>query len=705
VLEDARVNLDRAPFYLERLAEISREVAARLPGGTMEQDLAYYMNRGQERKAALSLVLLGLMMPLVAIIMVFISAVSTMLARMQAQEVAMLMSRGMRRIQVLGLTLVEVSLLLVAALPLGLGLSLILARLLGYSASFMRFVPRVPLTVSLASLDGRYLLGAVGVTLISRLALSWGASRRSIVAQERENARSSPMLGATRLLLMGVLVAATYYSYFRLIQVGSLSVVGFQPGEEGYDPLLLLSPSLFLLVGPMLLSELFVWLLRPLAWISPLARGVASYLGLMDLGREGGQYRMSVYMLALCLGFGVYCASLARSADTWILDRRRFEMGADIVLRPESLAEMARRYNMPIDQARVELDTAALLPISDYEAVPGVAAASQVGEYEASVRLGGLLEPVQMLAVDRYRFANTGYWRADYAHAALGGGTESLGALMNRLGVAPNGLLMQADLAERYGLALGDTLEVSLVLDPESTAPLRASMTFELAGLLDYFPTALEPTRRPVVVADLNYMQLQSAGSLPFAIWLRLEPGVDAATFLRALPLGLRLAPEYMFNLQELVEKDASRMERVGIFGALSISFLAGALLSALGLLVHTAAAQRRRALRFAVLQVLGMDRPTLAGTMLLEYGVTLGYSVLTGIGLGIAASELYVPLVHLSGSRGVPIPPYVPIIDRPMAAVLGGVMALTLLAIEVGLIRALMRSRVFETLRMGTRE
>ena len=692
VFEDRRVNLAKATHYIEGLDNVARQVAERLPGGSMDNAPTDELIRGQERKEALSLVLLGFSVPVVAIMVYFVGVLSALMVRFQNQEIAMFASRGSSRAQIILLTLVETVILLMVATPLGLLLGLYLAQLLGYSMSFLRFVPREPLPVYLVSLDWRLIAGAVLMTTLSRLIPAWTASKRTIVLQEQGSARRAVVLGMTRALLIAFLGLATWYAYRQLNQIGTLALVSWEPGDPQHDPLLLLAPSLFLLTTPLIACELFVWLARPLAWGGKWLRSVACYLGLIDLGREGGQYRTPIYMLVLCLSLGIFYASLAKSADNWLVDRRQFEVGSDLTFTTELDSDL-ESYGLSKEEIIEALGGPSALPIEAYESIEGVQEAMPVGQYRGSFRSGRLHSYVRLMAIDRIRFPDIAYYRRDYAQ-------KNLGELMNRLGTVQNGVLLPQAFMERLQISEGDTINLNLTIDDET----RHALELEVVGTFDYFPTWVDDDEI-VWVVNLSHIDLATSNMLPYGIWMRLEPGVTAHEVLEEVRNRYKLKTGFVGDLRGKVGEDQAKLERVGIFGMLSVCFLAGALFSALGLLVHSAASMKRRSLRFAVLQALGMTRYTLLGTIFVEYLVTLLYGILAGAGLGILTSRLYGPFFQLTNQKTVPIPPYLPLVDQERAMLLGMSMGLVLIVIEITLFVALLRTKVFETLRLGMRE
>ncbi|MBC7234661.1 MAG: FtsX-like permease family protein [Chloroflexi bacterium] len=688
VLDERRMNLARGEHYVEGLATVQAQATAVLPGGIMSQDLSTRLLAGQARKNALTLILLSFALPLILISFCFMGIVSWTLNRSQARELAMLNSRGSGRLQIMALVLIETLILLALSLPVGLALGLFLARILGYSLSFLQFIRRSPLPVYLAAADWRLMLFVLALVIFTRLAPAWAAAKRTVVAQEREHVRPSATLDAARLLLMAFALAACYYAYQRLRTVGSLGLVSWQPGDPRHDPLLLIAPSLFVLTLPLVLVEGFLLFIRPLAGIGSLLPTMAAYLGLTDLGRDGRRYRLPMYMLILCLASGVFYASLARSADSWLLEHRRYAIGADLVLQPPP----------PVDENGEEVllltpwEELAALPMSTYEEIPGVARAMAVGNYTAVTSPAGRLLEARLLAIDRYRFPSVAYYRPDYA-------PTSLGTLMNLLAGEENALLMPRATAAELSLEPGSALRVTLIVGED-----RLPFEFKLVGTFDYFPTMF-PEEAPLFVANLSYLQTQTAGMIPHGLWVRLEPTADSETVSAEIRRRALQGLEETGNLPNILAEDRARLERVGLFGMLSVSFLAGALLAAAGFMLHTASTIQTRGIRYAAMRALGLDRGTILSALFIEYALTLGYGVASGIGLGIVAAQLYVPFIQVTEQAKVPVPPFIPLIDHEKIPWLATSMLLVMILAEGVVLVRLLRIRVFEALRLGAQE
>lgn len=682
VLDDRRMNLDNAQEYVAALDEIVKQVTLRLPNGRMDYAPTTELIAGHERKTALSIFLLGFSVPLVGILILFIASISTMVARYQMQETAMLASRGTSRGQILGLTLVDTLLILALATPLGIGLGMLLARLLGYSLSFMHFVQRTPLEVHLASLDWRLVGVAAFIGLASRLVPAILAMRYSVVTFEQQSARRSTALGATRVLLLLILAAVTVYGYRQLNQRGIMGLTGWQGEDPLGDPLLLLAPTLYLFTAPLLASEVFALLMRPLGLIGRWLPSVTGYLGFLSLGREGGQYRTPTYLLVLCLSLGVFYASLARSADIWLVDRLQYQVGADITFEP----------GVNEETGLTQADMAWLLPASEYMKIDGVSEATRVGQYTARVPgIGSQSARVRLLGVERLYFPQVAYYREDFSD-------RPLGELMNVLATRSDGLLVPKEAAELLDLEPGDKVTLEVLIQG-----IWRPLDFEMIGTFSYWPTVY-PQEVPAVVANLDYLQVQTGGEFPHNIWLRTDADADSEKVLRAAET-LGIVPLKPADLRSLLTADKEKLERVGLFGLFSISFVAAAILAGSGLLIYNSASMSGQAYRFAVLQAMGLKRQQVISVVSIEYVVTLLYGMIVGAALGVVGATLYVPFFPLSEGPTLPVPPFIPFVDWDATTWMAASMALALVVVEAVILVRLVRTKVFEALRLGTRE
>ena len=143
-------------------------------------------------------------------------------------------------------------------------------------------------------------------------------------------------------------------------------------------------------------------------------------------------------------------------------------------------------------------------------------------------------------------------------------------------------------------------------------------------------------------------------------------------------------------------------MERVGVFGTLSVSFLAAATMAALGLLTYSYASLQERLYHFAMLRAMGLRRRQIVGQVFLEYAFLTAYGALAGVFIGSWAASLFVPLFRVTGEKGLPLPPLLPVIVQeeifPLAVAFAGILIL----LELVVLGSALYRRLFGLLRLG---
>ncbi len=119
----------------------------------------------------------------------FIAMTSRLVVRHEANEIAILKSRGARSRQVFLAYLLEGLLLSAAAVAVGPPAGYLLCRIIGAANGFLEFVQRAALPLRL---EGRAYLAAAGCALLltaTMLAPAWSASRTTIVLHKQRRSR------------------------------------------------------------------------------------------------------------------------------------------------------------------------------------------------------------------------------------------------------------------------------------------------------------------------------------------------------------------------------------------------------------------------------------------------------------------------------------------------------------------------------------
>jgi putative ABC transport system permease protein len=627
-----------------------------------------------QRNAILTVILLGYDLPAFAILLYFLLLISSIIAQWQGRETSLLTSRGMSVASILTLTLLEQLILFLIGYPLGIAFGLLIARMMGYTTSFLSFTSRPPLPVSMQGFSFSLTLIALGVSLFSRLWPIVRASRQSIVTEEHEWARPSVGPFWYRYYLDFLLIIPTYFAYLQMRERGTLaSVITSRPEDLYQDPLLIVVPALFVITAALITMRLFSVAMRLLDVLANRTPWLAVHLALRQLGRQSHEYVSPLLLVIISLSLGIYTLSMATSLDQWLVDRMYYRAGADMTFTP-----------LP-PTGDVGVSDGNWVPIPpEFRNVKGVLNAMRVGDYPSRITVATGEEILgRFMAVDRVDFPLVAWWRPDFA-------SEPLGGLMNRLALAPDGILVSRDFLAKNALQIGDQLSIQV----DATDIFKSRSLFTIVGVYDYFPTVYEE-QRITVIGNLEELTALFGFVPTHDIWLKIEPTAREADIRQALPNTVHVVPSAGQDARILIATERGQMERVGIFGTLTVGFLASASMAVVGLLLYSYASLRDRMYRFSVLHAVGLLHRQIVTQVVMEYTFLATFGALAGAFIGMLASQLFVPYFRVTGEKGIALPPLIPLTSDQSAINLAVIFTVIIVAAEVSTITSALRRKL----------
>jgi putative ABC transport system permease protein len=679
ILDDKALNPARSQAYLNGFQRAMNVIDQYAPGARLDVSPIKPMENFVVRNSTLTILLLGFNLPAFGFLIYFLVLTSAIVARWQRRETAILVSRGVGVGSILSLTLVEQLLIYLVAVPVGLAMGLGIAQLMSQTVSFLVFEPRPLMPISLQGLDWRLVVFALVVSLIARLVPAWSAGKQSVVEAEREYSRPMKAPFWYRYYLDLLLVIPTVYAYDQLNKRGSLAMlVNDRPADLFRDPLLVLVPALFILTAALLLMRVFPLIMRVLDWISGLLPWVTPHLALRQLGRQTQSYVNPLLLIMICLGLGIYTFSLAASLDQWLTDRMYYQAGTDLSFRPvpENMG------NSGPGGSSSSASDAWVIPLEDFTQMPGVETGTRVGDYRLRATLNGT-RPVngRLLGIDRVAFPSVAWFRRDFA-------SEPLGGLMNLLASRTDAILLSEEALASTQLKIGDPLQGQVTMGGSGGYQPR----FTIVGTYKYFPTVFPD--QPVAITNLDYLFSLTGGPTEHQIWLKLKDGAPVTSTLKAMS-DMGVAPAGLQDAGALIGEEKSKTERVGVFGTLSVGFLAASAMALAGLLINTYASLNERLHSFAVLHAIGLQRRQILGQVFIEYITITAYGAAGGAVIGTIAAYLFSPFFRIAGIQNAPLPPLMPVVPENQIVQLAVTFALVMIGLELLVITATLVSRL----------
>lgn len=684
----------------ERIHSIENTANSLLADTTLAASPLEALARYQNNAPKLTYLLLAFSVPILSLILAFIGLVAGLFVGQQRGEMAILRSRGASALQVIEISLLQGILLGAVALVGGIGLGIWITHSIGKARSFLDFSATGGLRVSLTpQILGYGLFGIAIILIIQVLLPTIGAAENTVVTYKQERARSFRIPWWQKYWLDVLLLFPTVYGLWQLTQQSKQVLSGSETTLDPLqNPLLLLVPALGIFAVALFTLRLVPRFMEFISWILRPTKSVGLLMAARYLERTPAFYTAPLILLVLTLGLSAFTASLARTLDSQLDKQMHYQTGADM-----SLMEYGTTFSEDSDSP-----TFVFGPVEDHLTIPGVESATRVGRYKFSAfTLGGPIEG-SFLGIDRLGFPATAYWQRDFA-------SEQLGVLMNQLASDPRGVLVPTDLLEKKKLKVGDKLTLGII-----TGVAGESIPFEtkIVGVFNLFPTWY-PENGTMIVGNLDEFYLQAGAEYPHEVWLGTTNKADpeAITYAvrgysilldqqadqsKLVPDGLNTIVKEWSSADLNIRAEQARPERQGLFGLLSVGFIASALLTVLGFLLYALFSFRRRFIEMGMLRAIGLSIQQMKSLLAAE----LAFLVLLGIGagtaLGILASHLFIPFLQIGASAQSQYPPFqIEIAWGSIIEIYILFIALFLIALSA-LSSLLVRMKIFQAIKLG---
>jgi putative ABC transport system permease protein len=551
-----------------------------------------------------------------------------------------------------------------------------------------------PMAIVFSPTSLLYALLGVALTLVALLVPALLVSRHSIVTLRWEQARSLQAPVWQRYFLDVILLVPPFYGWYQLTKQGTITL-GSGGNDPFSNPLLFLVPVLFCFSLGLLFLRFFPLLMKLLANLATWLPGSTLLLTLRQLARSTTQYAGPLLLLTLTVSLATFTASMAVTLDEHLWDQVYYQVGADLNLAElgESTEE-TETITLPGQETSTEETSEdeplwLFLPVSEHLGVDGVEAAARVGDYSATANIGGRQQAGQILGIDRIDFPGVAFFRPDFAY------NESLGELMNRLAVASDGILVSSSFLMQQGLTVGDPLRLTV-----GVAGDYAEVSFTIVGSLGLFPT-LYPQDGPFFVANLDHIHNALGGTYPYDVWLATDAVAGSDTIVDGVrDLGLVVVTAR--DAREIIATEQTQPERQGLFGLLSVGFIAAAVLTVIGFLVYAVVSFKRRFIELGMLRAIGLSTWQMAAYLAGELAALILTGVAVGAGLGIWASTLFIPYFQVGSDKTALVPPFIVQVAWQQLGVILVIFG-TMFVVAVGVLAVLLtRMRVFEAVKLG---
>ncbi len=698
VFDGSLVEAQNVTSIMRSMERVRSQLAGLLRDLNYPISPAWALTRYQRTVSLQTKVLLTFSIPLILLALGYVIFVSSLSIRQQRLEIALLKSRGSSTQQVVLIYLFQSLVLGAIGFAGGLFLGRFMAQLIGQTRGFLSFGGAEMLRVRVTRLSLQLSGLAIAVATLSNLLPAFRWARLTVVTFKQFFARMGESPWWRKYYVDILLLGASMYGLHQLRQQGSLPFLLGGQGDPLQNPLLLLAPTLFVISMSLVFIRFFPLLMDVFHWISRLLPGTVLLLSSGRLSRSAN-YNGVLLLLMITVGLSVFTASLAKTLDSNVSQRAYYNVGADVALE-ESVFTSGPRSPFSGGGAGDSSDSEEeeeaagpifIMPSSEAEKVPGVRQAARVASFGVTADTG---QSGRMLTVERTTLPQVAFFRSDFA-------SRSLGALMNELAVDQRGALVNREYLAASGLGVGDIVTVR-VNNAE-----RTRIEFVIAGILDLFPTVYPDDSRGTplyMVTNISYVENLLGYPITGQLWLSVDHSTSTEDIVSGMQsVGFRISSSH--SALDQIAKEQGRMERVGLFGFLSVGFMVISFLSMLGLMIYAFISLRQWTIQFGVLRAIGLTANQLVSLVVLEQLAIVLLGIISGAGFGIWMSYLFLPFLQVSYAELLPVPPLLVQIAWDGVWRVYSIVGIALLLVIIGMIGPLRRIRMFEAIKMGEAE
>ncbi len=613
-----------------------------------------------------SQMLLSLYIPLLIMLGLFICMVSKLIIEREKNEISVLGGRGINRIQVASIYIVQGLLLGLVALLIGPFIGMILVKFIGLSSGFMEFSSRKPLPTFLNGSTYLYSVLAVILSVLMMVIPAFLAGRTSIVHLKQSLARKSRFTFWEKFCLDIFLLGLSAYGYYTFVKrIENLTITHASAVEIEIDPLLFIVPMLFIIGLGLFLMRFYPILIRFILWAGKRFWPVEIHIPLNQVSRSLRSYHFLIIFLIMTLSMGIFSATAARTINRNLEEKIMYMNGSDLVVQPfwskmtDGGSQPLRRNegghslvvdpNDPTDTMYTFIEP----DFNAYKKLDGIESAARIFNWNGiGVHSKSLAGNARLMGIDTNDFARTTWFRKGLLK-------YNFYDYLNLLGSEKTACLISRPLSKAMDIKVGDTIQVSR---PNIEEPIGDLTVY---GIVDYWPSWSpyltldypEGTMPELIITNLSYTQ-ELYHLKPYDVWLKLKPGASVEQVYKDIQKKKLKIDKIINSLQETSEKK-NEPNTLTVNGSLTLGFIISGIVCFLGFLIYWILSIKSRTLQFGIFRAMGLPVKKLIGMAIFEQLLISAVASVIGILIGLVASKLFVPFFQMAIDAKSQVPPF----------------------------------------------
>ncbi len=627
-------NIDDIEYYMQEFAKADNNFFY-----TFQSFIDDYK---AERKTV-NIILWVLELPILGMVLAFIFMVSKQIVEAEKNEIAMHRSRGLSRLQVIAMYLLQASIIALLGLLAGIPLSYLLCKLAAGTTDFLTFsfTNIWMYTFTPEMLLYGLIAGIIGIIFILVPVIS--ATKVTIVEHKSSGATNKKPVWE-KYFFDVIILGVSIYLLYNFNQDQDNIRRNAMAGSK-MDPMIFLD-SLFFIIGlGLVVLRLTHYLVKLVYKIGEKRWKPSMYASFLQITRTTAKQGFISVFLILTVSLGLFNANTARTINRNNEDRINYENGADVVLQEKWDIKIFFIPVRDVDYEYKEPDYNKYQQLIDNGICENITKVIYDDKTTVSY-MGNDIKNCQLRGIVTDEFGRTAIFKDE-----LNKDTHWYNHL-NAMGAKQNGVVISSNLAKELGLNIGDTFRASRMgAIPQKEDVVRGTMVGEVCAIVDdwpgydryYYDENGDLQENYLVVA--NYATVAKSFKIsPYQVWMKLGDGhtySDVETFLSDNNVEL--------DHVKVIQEDVTRMKSSPMIqitnGMFTLSFIIALILCAIGFLIYWISSIRQRELLFGVYRAMGMSLDDVNGMLINEHIFSTFLSVIAGGVVGMVSTLLFVKL------------------------------------------------------------
>lgn len=625
--------------------------------------------------------LIVLYAPIFALLAAFIFMVSRQLMDLEENEIAVIVSRGSRKSQIILIYFFQAAIMSVLGVVFGYPLGYLICHLLGASNAFLEFVQRQALPLSFSLNSFFFACGAAVVACAFMTMPVFRYANRSIVQYkvQRQDQNVKPFW--QKIFLDVILVAVSLYALYSFNNQKDLLIESVILGDS-LDPLLYFSSSVFILGTGLLFIRLVPYLIQLVFTIGKRFWSPAVYTAFLRSIRTKNQQSFIMLFIILTIALGIFNSTSARTINSNAENSIRYMNAADLVVEDEWNADTKKNYIEP--------------SFEKYNKLPAVVSKTKVYVTRSGAIQGAAgMSNIMLMGINTREFGET----VEFDNSLL---PTHLFHYLNAISQDPKGILVSTNLAEKMGYELGDVISYR-----DDNSAVNQGIIY---GFVDYWPGFAPVTMRInnegnlisssnyLIVANLSQLQV-SNGLKPYQVWMKVDGSTQPIyEYAQENHLSFKSFQDTAADLIALKNEPLFQ----GTNGVLTANFIIVLLLCMVGFLIYWILSIRSRELQFGIFRAMGLSMREILSMLAMEQILITGTSIVIGIVVGVLVTKLYLPLIQIAYSAADQVIPLQTVFDWTDSLRLFGSIAAMIVVCMVVLVWLISKIRIAQALKLG---